>query len=60
MNRSWRVYLSPESLALFIVNYLTSVSNGGVIMKELFETMLVYAKMGEQEWMQVRASFICS
>ena len=52
-HRSWRVHLSPESLALFIVNYLTSVSNGGLIMKELFETMLVYLKLGEQEWMQV-------
>lgn len=52
-NRSWKVCLSPESLALFVVNYLTSVSNGGVVMKELFETMLLYAKMGEQDWMQV-------
>ena len=52
-NRSWKACLSPESLAIFIVNYLTSVSNGGIVMKEVLETMLSYAKMGEQEWMQV-------
>ncbi|KAI6659295.1 GREB1-like protein isoform X2 [Oopsacas minuta] len=56
-NRSWKVCLSPESLVLFIINYLTSVSNGGIVMKELLETMLVYAKMGEHDWMQVYYQF---